>query len=117
VSRAEDSANTTNAPHRRPVATAVGIAALAIGVILILVLFWQYIGVYFVLFRQLDPEADGARYLVTAALAVGVPIAAAIIGWARRILFLFGWGIALAIVALVAAFVLQVPAGRFWIGG
>jgi hypothetical protein len=97
--------------------TGAGVAALVIGGTLIVSLFWQYIDLYFTQFGAdvLVTDADDTRYLVTAGLAIGLPTIAAIIGCLRRVRSLLGWGIALAIVALLVAFVLQVPAGRFWV--
>ncbi len=107
----------SRAPLSRRVVTGAGVAALVIGGTLIVALFWQYIDIYFALFgtEVTVTDADGTRYLVTAALAITLLIVAAIIGGIRRVRSLLGWGIALAILALLAAFVLQVPAGRFWV--
>lgn len=107
----------SRAPIPRRVLTGTGIAALVIGGTLIPTLFWQFLDLYFTLFgaEVTVTEADGTRYLVTAAFAIALPIVAAVVGGILRVRSLLGWGIAVAILALLAAFVLQVPPGRFWV--
>lgn len=96
-------------------ARVVEVVGLLGGTVLVVVLFWQYLGVYLTFYG--DPvtvtPADGTRYLVTAIACVTLLLAgtgAAVVGEHRWVTAL---GFAILTVGLASAFVLAVPQDRW----
>ena len=91
-----------------------GIVALAVAWVAMLLLGQQWFSGTFRLFGSevIITEEQGVRYVVTATVAVAAAVATMVIARARRARATAG--IVALVVALLVAFVFQVPPGRFW---
>jgi len=91
-----------------------GIVLLAVAWIAILALGRQWFTVYFRLFGSPATVSDdqSRAYLVTAAIAITAAVATIVFAVRRRASL--PAAVATLVVAVLVAFVLQVPAGRFW---
>ncbi|MEO8527803.1 MAG: hypothetical protein ABI435_01875 [Pseudolysinimonas sp.] len=96
--------------------SAIGAALLVIGGALVVAVFGQWVQTSFTLFGSppTPTDAEGVRYLMTAATAVAFTLAAAVIGFARRSLALGGWGVVFVSIALLTALAFSVPTGRWF---